>query len=446
LPDGTQHVVCGGVPLGFGAPVYAKADYPSLVEQVDRLQGAWPDPPLDLRTTPQLRAQGRRPANLLRPDGYLIGSPRRITFDDVCGPETWTVHRSSPLYAAPRAVPAGAAPDREQGRIDRRSASAWADEVLADPSTVILSVGTIGDLPWEADNPREALATCEIAAADRTGQLLWHQVVDPGWDDVPTACLTPVALSTARCAQAPRFEAIRRRLENLLEGKRVVVYGRNRAYAALWRDFEHANAGVHFPDGFLGPAYPYAVVDILRRFRWECAQLRYAEFRAQWDQAAEHYALPPGPAQGREAPERCRAVAELLREMAAPVRYQELNNQAVHATEEGRSHRPRAVRGTRLSRSEAARQAVLERSGGSCESPDCPNPHFTRDRTAAGNYLLQVDHIDDHAQGGADVPEAMVALCPNCHTIKTYGTTGETLRERLREAARDRHHYFLNGL
>ncbi|MGW2512270.1 HNH endonuclease signature motif containing protein [Streptomyces scopuliridis] len=31
---------------------------------------------------------------------------------------------------------------------------------------------------------------------------------------------------------------------------------------------------------------------------------------------------------------------------------------------------------------------------------------------------MEVDHIDDHAMGGEDLPRAMIALCPNCHALR----------------------------
>ncbi|GAA3380764.1 hypothetical protein GCM10020367_69350 [Streptomyces sannanensis] len=58
-------------------------------------------------------------------------------------------------------------------------------------------------------------------------------------------------------------------------------------------------------------------------------------------------------------------------------------------------------------------------------------------RATAGGYLLEVDHIDDHALGGRDHPSAMIALCPNCHANKTRGTNRTALRERLRAVARE---------
>ncbi|MFJ7160058.1 HNH endonuclease [Streptomyces sp. NPDC101118] len=65
-------------------------------------------------------------------------------------------------------------------------------------------------------------------------------------------------------------------------------------------------------------------------------------------------------------------------------------------------------------------------------------------RSRSGAYLLEVDHVDDHAKGGEDLPRAMIALCPNCHTIKTRGAADEGFRERLRASALARHHDLLD--
>ena len=90
-----------------------------------------------------------------------------------------------------------------------------------------------------------------------------------------------------------------------------------------------------------------------------------------------------------------------------------------------------------LIRSEAARRAVLLRSGGRCENPRCAGD--VHDRTDRGEPILEIDHVRDLALGGPDHPAQMVALCPNCHAIKTRGHTREELRPVLLEAARQHH-------
>jgi hypothetical protein len=76
----------------------------------------------------------------------------------------------------------------------------------------------------------------------------------------------------------------------------------------------------------------------------------------------------------------------------------------------------------------AARRAVILRSKGRCENPGCTGD--IKDVTDRGEPLLEVDHIQDIAKGGPDNPVQMIALCPNCHTIKTHGRSREQLRRK----------------
>jgi 5-methylcytosine-specific restriction enzyme A len=80
-------------------------------------------------------------------------------------------------------------------------------------------------------------------------------------------------------------------------------------------------------------------------------------------------------------------------------------------------------------RSRAARSAVILRSKGRCENPDCSGD--IQDVTDRGEPLLEVDHIQDLALDGEDNPAQMIVLCPNCHTIKTHGRSRERLRQNL---------------
>ncbi|MER5918235.1 HNH endonuclease signature motif containing protein [Streptomyces sp. NPDC001982] len=52
---------------------------------------------------------------------------------------------------------------------------------------------------------------------------------------------------------------------------------------------------------------------------------------------------------------------------------------------------------------------------------------------------MQVDHVQDLAKGGADLPSNMIALCPNCHALKTYGANRNKLGRLLAGTARRLH-------
>ncbi|MFJ9446381.1 HNH endonuclease [Kitasatospora sp. NPDC101235] len=442
-PTITEPVLCGGIPVGFGVPLFASIAARTVFARPDGIGQHWRTTPATRRTAAELHATGRRPANLLAPDAFQFAAPIQVEVTNWRNQrESVTVTPVEPLYNVDEAEALGAEPSTARLAADRRSASHWAAEVLADPNTVIMAVSSIGEPPRRTDDPAVALVSCEFTVSDTSGSLLWHQLVNPQWGVLPQVGLAPWGLSADQVADAPRFEEVSPALTKLIRDKRVVLFDRSRAYASLFGDFEYALIGDRLPDGDLIPHHP-EVLAPLGHSRWECARLNAAAFFGQWDAATGAYALPADPAEGRSGPARCTAVADLLRTMAAPTRYRDLDHAARETTAAGRSHRPRPLTGTRLSRSAAARQAVLERSLGACENPTCPNPRFTSDRSVNGDYLLEVDHVDDHARGGADIPEAMIALCPNCHTIKTRGTAGEQLREAFRKAALDRHRQFL---
>lgn len=67
-----------------------------------------------------------------------------------------------------------------------------------------------------------------------------------------------------------------------------------------------------------------------------------------------------------------------------------------------------------------------------------------QDLTDAGDPILEVDHLHDLAKGGEDLPAQMIALCPNCHAVKTRGSTRHDLKHILAAAARRRHDELTN--
>lgn len=109
----------------------------------------------------------------------------------------------------------------------------------------------------------------------------------------------------------------------------------------------------------------------------------------------------------------------------------------------GQNRRPSGVVRTDYARSSAARRAVLIRCGGKCESPRCTGMPAEPNRR--GEPILDVDHVKDLALGGDDHPLNMVALCPNCHAIKTRGAKAASYRRQLLRVARAAHDALLAG-
>ena len=50
-----------------------------------------------------------------------------------------------------------------------------------------------------------------------------------------------------------------------------------------------------------------------------------------------------------------------------------------------------------------------------------------------GDKYVEVHHLKMLAEGGADIPENAVALCPNCHREFHYGVNSRELLESLYE-------------
>ncbi|MFJ1934283.1 HNH endonuclease [Kitasatospora sp. NPDC088160] len=108
------------------------------------------------------------------------------------------------------------------------------------------------------------------------------------------------------------------------------------------------------------------------------------------------------------------------------------------------SSKAREVTHTEPMRRRNVRDMVIDRAGQRCESPECGNPDFYAERRKGGP-VLEVDHVQDFRFNGPDHPANMIALCPNCHAVKTHGVDGERLRELFVAAVRERHERAMLG-
>jgi len=87
-------------------------------------------------------------------------------------------------------------------------------------------------------------------------------------------------------------------------------------------------------------------------------------------------------------------------------------------------------------RSRAIKLYVLKRADGVCEGCGKPAPFMT----ISGKPYLEVHHIDRLSDGGADHPEAVVGICPNCHSRAHYAIDATAFNEALRAIAMRREH------
>ncbi|SED56771.1 5-methylcytosine-specific restriction enzyme A [Streptomyces sp. 2231.1] len=111
--------------------------------------------------------------------------------------------------------------------------------------------------------------------------------------------------------------------------------------------------------------------------------------------------------------------------------------QKAEANAERRSQMKKPTVADKYVRDPSARAAVLRRCKKKCENPECAG--HPSELTKAGLPILQVDHVKDLSKGGPDVPSNMIALCPNCHALKTYGVNKEKLTRLLMAIARRLH-------
>lgn len=88
-------------------------------------------------------------------------------------------------------------------------------------------------------------------------------------------------------------------------------------------------------------------------------------------------------------------------------------------------HRVTAVR----TRNPIIGMYAISRSGGACEACDSPAPFIRKN----GIPYLEVHHITELSNGGADSPDNVAAICPNCHARVTYGQDAASYNQLIRE-------------
>jgi 5-methylcytosine-specific restriction endonuclease McrA len=88
---------------------------------------------------------------------------------------------------------------------------------------------------------------------------------------------------------------------------------------------------------------------------------------------------------------------------------------------------------SRYKRSSAVREYALARADGTCEACKKDAPFIKE----SGDPYLEVHHVNELSDGGADDPSIVGAVCPSCHKEIHYGKDGDELNEKLRERLQD---------
>lgn len=84
---------------------------------------------------------------------------------------------------------------------------------------------------------------------------------------------------------------------------------------------------------------------------------------------------------------------------------------------------------TTYTRSEVVKEYALRRADGVCQGCGDDAPFLDED----GEPFLEVHHLHRRSDGGADHPDNVIALCPNCHRRVHYGRDGDEFNQELIE-------------
>lgn len=300
--------------------------------------------PVGLMTRAQLRDAGRRlrPGQKARPQAWLYCMPR---------------HHHAPLYALeqttaqPEATPAQLAAlaagraiwwkqracphcdgihkgwcDQElmaMWRADRDAASKWARQVLDDPASVILDTETTG--------LHDGARIVEIAALSIDGEVLLDSFVNPGVP-IPAEATRIHGITDATVAAAPSFSDLLVPLTTALLNRKVVIYNRDfdkrRLAIELHYHYRTRYVNLEKPRHGRRRIHPAARAWLAAQTWEDCAMQAYAEWCGDWtwDYDARDdeplyrqgdYRWQPLPGAGHRAADDCRAVIDVLKEMAA---------------------------------------------------------------------------------------------------------------------------------
>lgn len=92
----------------------------------------------------------------------------------------------------------------------------------------------------------------------------------------------------------------------------------------------------------------------------------------------------------------------------------------------------------RYPRSEVVKRFARRIADGTCLGCEEPAPFAGED----GKPFLEVHHLRRRADGGADRPENVVALCPNCHRRVHHSPDGNSFNQDLKTRAEEEYRQF----
>ncbi|MFC6719996.1 HNH endonuclease [Halovenus amylolytica] len=106
---------------------------------------------------------------------------------------------------------------------------------------------------------------------------------------------------------------------------------------------------------------------------------------------------------------------------------EELREKAEDSVTGGSKTTTESTSRTTYPRSEVVKQYALRVADGVCQGCGDDAPFLDED----GDPFLEVHHLHRRSDGGADHPNNVIALCPNCHRRVHHGKNGEKFNEEL---------------
>ena len=101
------------------------------------------------------------------------------------------------------------------------------------------------------------------------------------------------------------------------------------------------------------------------------------------------------------------------------------------AQESSNDEEPKVSTRTVNNRSVAIKAYALKRANGFCEGCNQPSPFMGKH----GHPFLEVHHVHRLSDGGPDAPDAIVAICPNCHRRAHYAVDAQEFNQKLTQIA-----------
>ena len=299
--------------------------------------------PAEFMTRAQLRDAGRRlrPGQKTRPRAWLYCMPRHHHAPLYVLEQTTVRPTPSPAQLA--ALAAGrevwwktrACPHCDEIhkgwceqefmtmlRQDHDAAAGWARKVLDDPAAVVLDTETTG--------LHDSARIVEIAVLGVDGSVLLDSLVNPGVP-IPAEATRIHGITDDMVKDAPGFSDLLVPLTAALHNRKIVIYNREFDKRRLAVELHH-----HYSARFVNLEKPRhgrrrihpAARAWLAAHAWEdCAMGAYAEWFGDWTWDYEardgdplyrqgDYRWQPLPGAGHRAADDCRAVIDVLKEMA----------------------------------------------------------------------------------------------------------------------------------